>query len=61
MNISTQQIAEYENNLRNLQGTLAVEGMTISEDARKDLDRIALEGVSYTTVIAELIEKYAQR
>lgn len=29
MNSSTQQIAEYENNLRNLQGTLAVEAMVV--------------------------------
>ena len=61
MRKSSKSPAGYESNLRSLRGTFAAEGIVISEETRKNLDRMALEGVSYTQIIAELKEKYTQR
>lgn len=52
---------DFENNLKNLKGTFAVESMTVSEDAIKNLKRIDSGKVSYTDVIEELKLKYMQR
>ena len=51
---------DFENNLKNLKGTFAVEGMTISEDALENLKRIDSGKASYTDVIDELKHKYTQ-
>lgn len=51
----------FENNLKNLKGTFAVEGMTVSEDGIKNLKRIDSGKVSYTEVIEEIKHKYMQR
>ena len=51
----------FERNLKNLQGTFAVENMKISETSIKNLKRIESGIVSYTDVIEELKQKYKQR
>lgn len=50
----------FENNLKNLKGTFAVENMTVSEESIKTLKRIDDGKVSYTDVIEELKLKYMQ-
>ncbi len=52
---------DFESNLKNLKGTFAVEGMTVSEEGIKNLKRIDSGKVSYTEVIEELKLKYMQR
>ena len=52
---------DFESNLKNLKGTFAVEGLTVSEDGIKNLKRIDSGKVSYTDVIEELKLKYMQR
>ena len=52
---------DFENNLKNLKGTFAVESMNISEESIKNLKRIDSGKVSYTDVIEELKLKYMQR
>lgn len=51
----------FENNLKNLKGTFAVENMIVSEDAIKNLKRIDSGKASYIDVIEELKLKYMQR
>lgn len=61
--MSVRQIAKYPDgyrkNLRNIRGTLAAEGMTISRSTRRNLDRIACGQASYQQVLTELKAKYA--
>lgn len=52
---------QYQRNLRNVYGTFAMEGMTISKETRSNLDRIASGQVSYQQVLKELREKYEKR
>lgn len=52
---------DFETNLKNLKGTFAVEGMTISEESIENLKRIENGKVSYTDVIEELKLKYMQK
>ena len=52
---------DFENNLKSLKATFAVENMQISEDGIKNLKLIESGKVSYTDVIEELIQKYMQR
>lgn len=52
---------DFESNLKNLKGTFAVEGMTVSDEGIKNLKRIDSGKVSYTDVIEELKLKYTQR
>ena len=52
---------DFENNLKNLKGTFAVESMKVSEEGIKNLKRIDSGKVSYTDVIEELKLKYMQR
>ena len=49
---------DFESNLKNLKGTFAVEGMTVSEESIENLKRIDSGKVSYTYVIEELKLKY---
>ena len=49
---------KHENNLRNIRGTFAAEGMTISTSTRSNLDRIASGQTSYQQVLTELRAKY---
>ena len=38
---------QHQSNLRNVYGTFAIEGMTISKDTRRNLDRIGSGQSSY--------------
>lgn len=60
-NKSNMKSDNFENNLKNLSGTFAVENMQISEEGIKNLERIESGKVSYTDVIEELKQKYMQR
>ena len=53
--------SQHEQNLRNIYGTFALEGMTISKETRRNLDRIASGEVSYQQVLQELRAKYQRR
>ena len=53
--------AQHKSNLRNVYGTFAIEGMTISKDTRNNLDRIGSGQVSYQQVVNELRAKYAKK
>ena len=53
--------ARYQSNLRNIRGTFAAEGMTISKSTRRNLNRIANGQVSYEQVLQELRTKYEKR
>lgn len=53
--------AQHQRNLRNVYGTFAMEGMTISKETRSNLDRIASGQASYQQVLKELREKYEKR
>lgn len=50
-----------KSNLRNVYGTFAIEGITISKDTRRNLDRIGSGQVSYQQVVNELRAKYAKK
>ena len=52
---------QYQSNLRNIRGTFAAEGMTISQSTRSNLDRIASGQTSYQQVLSELRAKYEKR
>ena len=52
---------QHKSNLRNICGTFASEGMTISKYTRRNLDRIASGQTSYQQVLAELREKNEKR
>ena len=52
---------QHESNLRNIRGTFAAEGMTISKSTRSNLDRIASGQTSYQQVLTELRAKYEKR
>ena len=51
---------QHKSNLRNVYGTFAIEGMTISKDTRSNLDRIGSGQASYQQVVNELRAKYAK-
>lgn len=53
--------ATHKSNLRNVYGTLAIEGMTISKDTRKNLDRIGNGQASYQQIVDELRAKYTKK
>ena len=53
--------SQHKSNLRNIRGTFAAEGMTISKSTRSNLDRIASGQVSYQQVLTELRAKYEKR
>ena len=50
--------AQHKRNLRNVSGTFAAEGMTISKATRSNLERIASGQASYQQVLRELRTKY---
>ena len=50
--------SQHKSNLRNIRGTFAAEGMTISKSTRSNLDRIASGQISYQQVLTELRAKY---
>ena len=53
--------ASKENMLKNVQGTFAAEGMTLSESCRNKLDRIIEGKVTYQQVLSELKTKYEKK
>ncbi len=53
--------ARHMGDLRNVRGTLAAEGMSVSQATRNNLDRIAGGRVSYQQVLNELRAKYEKR
>ena len=53
--------AQHQSNLRNVYGTFAIEGMIISKDTRRNLDRIGSGQSSYQQVVNELRVKYAKK
>ena len=53
--------AQHKSNLRNLQGTFAIEGMSIGKSTRANLDRIASGQASYEQVLQELRKKYEKK
>ena len=53
--------SQHNNNLRNIRGTFAAEGMSISKSIRRNLDRIASGQTSYQQVLTELRAKYEKR
>ena len=53
--------SQHKSNLRNIRGTFAAEGMTISKSTRSNLDRIASGQTSYQQVLIELRAKYEKR
>ena len=52
---------QHKSNLRNIRGTFAAEGMTISKSTRSNLDRIASGQTSYQQVLTELRAKNEKR
>lgn len=53
--------SQRKSNLRNIRGTFAAEGKSISESTRRNLDRIASGQTSYQQVLTELRAKYEKR
>lgn len=53
--------AQQERMLRNLYGTFAAEGITLSASTRRNLDRIVSGEASCLQVLNELREKYEKR
>lgn len=44
--------------IRNVAGTMAIEGLTLSEASRRNLDRYASGQANYQQIMAELKAKY---
>lgn len=55
------QAAQHQKNMKNIVGTFAIEGMTVSAEAYNNLDRIASGKASYQQVLRELRAKYEKR
>ena len=53
--------SDYQSNLKNLQGTFAVEGMNISGESISNLKRLASGESTCSEIIEELKQKYMQR
>ena len=53
--------AQHKSNLRNVYGTFAIEGMTISKDTRSKINRIGSGQASYQQVVNELRAKYTKK
>ena len=52
---------QHKSNLRNIRGTFAAEGMTISKSTCSNLDCIASGQTSYQQVLTNLQAKYEKR
>ena len=50
--------SQHKSKLRNIRGTFAAEGMTISKSTRSNLDRIGSGQASWQEVVEELRAKY---
>ena len=49
---------EHQKMIRSIAGTMAIEGLTLSEASRRNLDRYASGQADYQQIIAELKAKY---
>lgn len=58
MSIKSTTPAQHKSNLRNVYGTFAIEGMTISKTTCNNLDRIGSGQASWQEVVSELRAKY---
>ena len=52
---------QHKSNLRNVYGTFAIEGITISKDTRRNLDCIGNGQASYQQIVNELQVKYTKK
>ena len=53
--------AEYQKILSNLEGTLAIEDMELSEETLCNLHRIAIDDMDYKVVLQEIKNKYRKQ
>lgn len=51
---------DFQSNIKNLQGTVAVENMTIGENAMMNLERLEKEEATCFEIVEELKQKYMQ-
>lgn len=51
----------YESNIKNIKGTFAVEGMSVSENTIANLKRLSDGKISCDMLVEEIKEKYLQR
>lgn len=49
---------EHQKMIRSVAGTMAIEGLTLSEASRRNLDRYASGQANYQQIMAELKAKY---
>ena len=49
---------QYNDNIKNLKGTFAIENMTINKSTMKNLKRVANGKATYQQVVDELVNKY---
>ena len=54
MSIKSTTPAQHKSNLRNVYGTFAIEGMTISKSTRSNLDRIGSGQASYQQIVNDM-------
>ena len=54
-------MTQHQKNLKNIVGTFAIEGMTISKATRSNLDRIGSGQASWQAVVDGLCLKYARK
>lgn len=52
---------DFENNIRNLRGTFAVEDMSISNESMLNLEQLACGKKTCSEIVEELRVKYMQR
>lgn len=52
---------DFESNIKNIEGTFAVENMKVSKSGINNLKRIEKGEASYSEIIEELKKKYTQR
>ena len=50
----------FQDNLKNLRGTFAVERMTVSRETEKNLNKLAAGKTNYEELVEEIKRKYAQ-
>ena len=51
-------IEQHQKMIRNVAGTMAIEGLTLSEASRRNLDRYASGQANFQQIMAELKAKY---
>ena len=49
---------QHKKMIRNVAGTMAIEGLTMSEESRRNLDRYASGQANFQQIMAELKAKY---